>query len=214
MGAQGDSALLGLMENQQYDNLLLSFAQQCGNVDEILDNFFGFMLRKTDFFTGADDSTARTKVLSSLAKFEKLAERARQQQAAKNKAVDEEKKRKAEEKRKKDAAEYEKAQEAKQAKIEEITDEEAEKIQEEEKKKKAAEAVAIAKKAKMEEGKDEEKAEEDDDKEPAPEGNGGTTDRYTWTQQLANLEVTIPIRPGTTSRQIICEIGTSSLKVG
>jgi len=39
----------------RFDGLFLNVAQQAGSIDNILDSFFGFLLRKTDFFTGADD---------------------------------------------------------------------------------------------------------------------------------------------------------------
>jgi hypothetical protein len=54
----------------------------------------------------------------------------------------------------------------------------------------------------------------EDDGAPPPEGNGGSTDKYTWTQTLSNLEVFVPIEPGTKAKQITCDIGVSTLTVG
>lgn len=90
-----------------------------------------------------------------------------------------------------------------QPKIEEVTEEEAAKIKADKKSDKA-EAT--------EEGEKEE--EEKEDKEPPPAGNGGTTDKYTWTQVLSALEVFVHVPPGVKAKQIVCDIGGESLKVG
>lgn len=45
-------------------------------------------------------------------------------------------------------------------------------------------------------------------------GNGGTTDRYTWTQQLADLNVSIPVPAGTKTKMLDVQITNMRLKVG
>jgi len=35
---------------QQMDNILLTFAQQCGGINEILHQFMAFLARRTDFY--------------------------------------------------------------------------------------------------------------------------------------------------------------------
>jgi len=45
-------------------------------------------------------------------------------------------------------------------------------------------------------------------------GNGGITDRYVWTQQLAELSVVVAVPIGTRSRELSVEIGKKRLKVG
>merc|ERR1719311_1790547 len=94
-----------------------------------------------------------------------------------------------------------------EVKIEEITDEQAEAIKAEKAGKKKDEEAAAEKEA-------EKKEEDEDDGAPPPEGNGGATDKYTWTQTLSNLEVFVPIEPGTKAKQITCDIGVSTLTVG
>lgn len=44
--------------DERFDGVLLNIAQQSGSIDSILDAFFGFLQRKTDFFTGAQDEQA------------------------------------------------------------------------------------------------------------------------------------------------------------
>jgi len=68
--------------------------------------------------------------------------------------------------------------------------------------------------------KDGEDGDDDEDKGPKPVGNGDTTDRYTWTQQLAELQVVVPaeklgVEPGQLkSKMLSIEIKKQHLKVG
>jgi len=194
-------------DDERFDGVLLNIAQQAGNIDAVMDNFFGFLQRKTDFFTAAHDEAAAEKiVLQYFRKYWKAGQKKRAEQQEKNRAADEERKAKAEEKRKKDEEEYRQRQEAsaQSAKIEEVTDEEAAKI-------KAEKDLLSKAETAIEEG---EKEEKEDDKTPPPLGNGGTTDKYTWTQTLSALEVYVHVRPGIKAKQVVCDIGTDSLKVG
>lgn len=45
-------------------------------------------------------------------------------------------------------------------------------------------------------------------------GNGGETDRYVWTQTLADVTVVFKVPAGTKAKQVVCEIGAKTLKVG
>ena len=44
-------------------------------------------------------------------------------------------------------------------------------------------------------------------------GNGGTTDRYVWTQTLQEVNMMIRLDPGTRSKSIQCDITPTSLKL-
>jgi len=55
--------------------------------------------------------------------------------------------------------------------------------------------------------------EDDDDSTPPPVGNGGKTDNYSWTQQLAELCVTIPVPTGIRTKQLDIQISNKHLKV-
>merc|ERR1712087_594130 len=118
-------------EAERFDGVLLNIAQQSGSIENILDTFFGFLQRKTDFFTGAqDEEAAKELVLKYYGKHWKTGQKRRLEQQEKNRVADEERKKKAEEKKKKDEEEYERQQtEAKrkkeEAKCEEVTEEEA-----------------------------------------------------------------------------------------
>mmetsp|Transcript_155576 Transcript_155576/g.270689 ORF Transcript_155576/g.270689 Transcript_155576/m.270689 type:complete len:338 (-) Transcript_155576:128-1141(-) len=198
---------------EKFDGILLNIAQQSGSIESILDTFFGFLQRKTDFFTGAqDENAAEQLVLKYYKKHWKAGRKRREEQQEKNRLADEERKKRAEAKKQKDEEEYrrkmeeKKKQEEEQPKIEEITEEEAAEIKESKKEKKEEDAEG-----------DEEKEDgdkEEDSKEPPPLGNGGKTDKYTWTQTLSALEVYVDVRPGVKAKQIICDIGGETMKVG
>jgi len=205
---------------ERFDGVLLSIAQQVGDIEKILDLFFGFLNRKTDFFTGAQDETAaEALVLKYCKKHWKAGLKKRTEQQEKNRIADEERKKRADEKKKKDEAEYARRQEEKkkaedeQPKIEEITEEEAAEIKAEksgDKKEKGEKKEEGAEDKKEEGDEDDEK----DSKEPPPLGNGGRTDKYVWTQTLGALEVYVDVKPGVKAKQIVCDIGGETLKVG
>mmetsp|Transcript_15638 Transcript_15638/g.33260 ORF Transcript_15638/g.33260 Transcript_15638/m.33260 type:complete len:333 (+) Transcript_15638:87-1085(+) len=193
---------------ERFDGVLLNIAQQAGSIDNILDTFFGFLQRKTDFFTGAQDEQAAEKmVLAHYRKHWKVGQKRRMENEEKNRIADAERKKRAEEQKRKDEEEWQRKQAEAPPKIEEVTEEEAAEIKD--KKAKAADT-----KEETVEKADGEEKEEEDSKEPPPLGNGGTTDKYTWTQTLGALEVFAPIRPGIKAKQIICDIGGETLKLG
>jgi hypothetical protein len=105
------------------------------------------------------------------------------------------------------------------AQIEEVTDEEAERIMKEEaeKKKKQQEGVNATEPtdaqaaADGEESKEENK--EDKGQVPTP-GNGGVTDTYRWQQTLEETTVFISLPDNTVSKQLDVKIMPTKLKVG
>jgi len=65
---------------EKYDGILLTLAQQHkGGVKDLLNTFFGFLHRKTDFFHGAPDGVPRKTVLEALEQYEKLASQKRKE---------------------------------------------------------------------------------------------------------------------------------------
>lgn len=195
---------------EKFDGVLLNIAQQSGSIDAILDCFFGFLQRKTDFFTGAqDEQTAQEMVMKYFKKHWKVGQKKRLEIHEKNRIADEERKTKAEAQRLQDEEEFRQRQAelASKAKIEEVTEEEASAIKEAKKQKKEGEEPEAPKEG-------EEEKEEEGSKEPPPKGNGGTTDKYSWVQTLGNLEIFVPMRPGLKAKQIVCDIGTDTLKLG
>merc|ERR1712129_107342 len=123
------SGKVAMGDAERFDGILLNIVQQQGSVDDILDMFFGFLNRKTDFYTGsADEKVAETMVLKYFKKHWKMGQKKRDEIAEKNRLADEERKRKADEKKKKDDEEYRKRQDeiankSKDMQIEEVTEE-------------------------------------------------------------------------------------------
>ena len=117
------------MSGGKFDGLLMGMAQECGagGVPEMLDHLFGFLARKTDFYTGGEDPEAAFDTIKD--KFGKHKEAAVKAHAEK-KARMEEMERKAEERGEKGRKKMEEpgvtpAKEEGESKIIEVTDEEA-----------------------------------------------------------------------------------------
>ena len=106
------------MDDERFDGMYLQVAQTIGGIDPLLDSFFGFLRRKTDFFAGAaDPAKARETVLAA---FEKNKERSDEE--LKEKAAKEKKRKADEEKRRARLAEENaKVQKQEESRIEELT---------------------------------------------------------------------------------------------
>ena len=65
----------------------------------------------------------------------------------------------------------------------------------------------------VEEVGDNDDDDDDDDDAPKPEGNGGKTDRYVWTQTLQDVTVTFPVRAGLKSRHLNVVMKSDRLKL-
>lgn len=137
------------MGDERFDGIFMQIVQQSQGIDNFFDNLFGFMGRKTDFFT--QEQTAVGTVNKSLNKNMEAFRKERARQAAMEK-------KKAEARAQAEAAIAEhnrKKEEMENAQVMEVTDEEAARIEAEEKAKKSGEPVKPAEPA-QEEGKTEE----------------------------------------------------------
>ncbi len=86
------------MEKERFDGILLSIAQQCeGGVQEMLDIIFGFLARKTDFYTsGLDDGKAEQLLIDTFKRHSALAEKEARQKKERFEEMDRKKKERAE----------------------------------------------------------------------------------------------------------------------
>jgi hypothetical protein len=183
----------------RFDGLLMQMAQQEKGIEPMLTSVFSFLRRKTDFFSGASQDKVEETVLTALRREAALAERERyerkqQEEKDKNKRL--------EAKRKKEAEEEARKKTDMESRFEEITEDEPSPV-----------AASTTKSNKDKNPADDDESKEDDDG-PAPEGNGGKTEHYVWTQTLQEAHVTFPVPDGTLSKQVAVEIRSNSLKVG
>jgi len=227
-------------EEGRFDGLLMSIAQQVAAqtqssgggdaIDALLDAYFGFLRRKTDFFSG-DSVRAKKAVLSAFKRQQEVADQAKADEEAEEKEREARLQERRAEVAKKEAekaaaAEAEEAsrkarvkaaaEEAKKEKdapvitkkggvtIEEIDDDEMEAV---------AAGKQVEGETKEEEIPDEEE-EEDTGKQKPNAGNGGEAEHYTWTQTLQECEVRVKVPAGTAARQLSVGMKKKHLSVG
>lgn len=201
--------------SERFDGMLLAIAQQCeGGIAELLDVFFGFLERKTDFFIGAGKANAKKMVLSKFKEHQKKVEEKKEKEKKEAESL-------------KAAKAQKEAQQKTEAKIQEVTEEEAERIKREEqerkeKEQKEAEEKNTKKDEKSENGETAKADGSEDEDEDAKgklkpnSGNGADLENYRWTQTLQEVEAWIPLNVSfkVKGRDVIVDIQQSHLKVG
>lgn len=198
-----------MSKEDKFDGIFLSVAQECqGGVQEMLDVIFSFLARKTDFYAGGDDGEAEKLVLEKFKKHGKSALEEREKKKRKNEEID----RKAKERRAKEK--LEETKQVEEPKICEVTEEEANKIEEEEKAKATAAASPKVEETNGEKDNEEEESEEDKAKLKPNSGNGADLPNYSWTQTLEEVELRVPLPMAVKGKDVAVTIGKKHLKVG
>ena len=187
----------GEQEEDRFDGMLLAMAQQHkGGVQELVNTFFTFLRRKTDFFVGGEEGMAEKLIIQTFNHHNQLAQKARREKRARQET----------ERREKAERVARLAKEAKSEtsgpQIKELTDEEAERLQLEiDQKKDAENQEAQLKNGSLgspgkQEAEDEEEEEDEKDKgKLKPKlGNGADLPSYRWTQTLSELDLAVPSR--------------------
>ncbi|GBG28882.1 Nuclear migration protein nudC [Hondaea fermentalgiana] len=229
---QFDGMLLGLAQQ-------VSHTRGPG-IDPLLDVMLGFLRRKTDFFTGAPPEQIKAAMNRAVETQIQKAQHAKaKQEEAKAKAEALRKKRQQEKAIAAAAAAISpknaiKARTASgkesEVEIEMIDDDDnsSKKSSSNSNGASGASATAQPKLQKVQEidvsgsGKgssandddDEEEDEEDKGKIKPNRGNGADLEKYSWTQTLSEVNVTIPVPAGIKSRDVVCDFGKKRLKVG
>ncbi|XP_011250669.1 nuclear migration protein nudC [Camponotus floridanus] len=219
-------------KEDQFDGMLLALAQQHeGGVKDLLDTFFSFLARKTDFYTGGGEGAAEQLVMSKFKKHEAnaLAKAA----SDKIEKIEQEKRRKErlEKKRKEEQAEEEKINN--DSRITELTEEEAVKLQEEIDKRSVKDAAVagpssdhneLSKDVEDENVDSKDGNVDDEDEEDEKEknklkpnsGNGADMPNYRWTQTLGDLDIRAPLKVSFSAkpRDMIVSITKKHLRCG
>jgi len=192
---------------EKFDGVLLSIAQECqGGVQEMLDVIFSFLARKTDFYTGGGDGAAEKLVLEKYRNHGKAA----WEEQKKKKMRHEEADRKMKERREKEERELNNAPQ-----IQEVTEEEAKKIEAEEKaKKEPAKTVPVAEASTDDKAKEDDEDEADKDKMKPNDRNGADLEKYNWGQTLQEVELRVPLGGAYKARDLVISIEKKHLKVG
>jgi len=197
------------MDDERFDGMYMNMAQQVGGIDTLLDSFFGFMRRKTDFFSGAQsEDAARETVLKAFTKNKERADEDTREKVAK------EKKRKAEEEKRRQRIEKDKLAKLEKEKeddsrVEDITDTQNASVTTTD----GAAAASSSADAADAKGNDEDDGE---GKGLTPVNNGAVHDTYRWVQSLQDLQVMVPVPKGTKAKQLVIDIKKTKLlcKIG
>eukprot|EP01147_Barroeca_monosierra_P001553 gene1553-4701_t len=215
------------MADERFDGLLLSMAQQMeGGIDQVDLAFapYNFLLRKTDFFTGASKEHAKKLVMQKFEKYSKQAEKLKKE-------------------KEQDDDEDDNILPNDGSKIQELTDEQAAKLEEKLKKedtktskpegnsapnadqpsKDTKSSVPVASATNPDDLSAEDSGDEDGDGNKKPcgklkpnSGNGANLANYSWIQTLQDIEVRIPLRVDfrVKGRDCVVDISKSKLSVG
>lgn len=213
--------------DERFDGMLLAMAQQMdGGIHELVNTFFSFLRRKTDFFIGGDPGAAEKLITERFKHHSRLAEQAQKEKRAKQDAERREKAERA-------AKLAQEKPEQSESRIKELTEEEAEKLQQEldqqhkdQEKKHDVSANGTVDKSNVQMDTTESKQDntesegEEDDKDKGKlkpnSGNGADLPNYRWTQTLSEVDLVVPFQVGfrLKGKDVLVEIQRRHLKVG
>jgi len=211
-------------DEEKFDGMLLAMAQQHkGGVKDLLNTFFSFLHRKTDFFHGAAPGVARKTVLDAMDQYEKLADKKRKEVEKEKEERERKYKEQKERNKKKEEEEFAKVKnkDSSSSKIEEVTEEEANAIIEENKRNQAQvnghkEDTPSEPKKEEKKGSDDEEEDEDAKGKLKPNiGNGADLDKYKWMQTLGEVDLHVPtgVAVPLKSKDIIVDFQPKHIKV-
>jgi len=211
-------------DEEKFDGMLLAMAQQHkGGVKDLLNTFFSFLHRKTDFFHGAAPGVARKTVLDAMDQYEKLADKKRKEVEKEKEERERKYKEQKERNKKKEEEEFAKvkSKDSSSSKIEEVTEEEANAIIEENKRNQAQvnghnEDTPSEPKKEEKKGSDDEEEDEDAKGKLKPNiGNGADLDKYKWMQTLGEVDLHVPtgVAVPLKSKDIIVDFQPKHIKV-
>lgn len=183
--------------NLRYDHvdaLMLTVAKECGDIQNFMNYFFSFLLRKTDFYSSAPSlQHCEQLVLTALKKNYQQKDEYLQAVKKEHEQKDEEKKKRLEEKNRIKT-------ETKQVNPPNNVTKPVKKKEQTEKKKDKGQTTG---------------GDESDDSSdiPPPLGNGGATEKYIWTQTLGNIDMHVITKEKVTKENINLKMTNSRLYI-
>ncbi|CAH8599928.1 unnamed protein product [Schistosoma turkestanicum] len=206
----------------EYDNVFLSVAQSCENgIQGLLDAFFGFLSRRTDFYYGATEKDAKRLVLDNFTKHRDAA-LARHEEEKKELHEREERERKRKAEREQEAIKANLAAAKELNSDDKLNGTNEQHVPEvpttlpETETKPSLEKGDLPKPIKVGPSPDEEEDEEDKGKLKPNEGNGADLPNYSWYQTLGEVDIKVPTRlpHRIKCRDVYVKIDRRHIKIG
>ena len=174
---------------EKFDSMLLHIAQQHDGIGPLFDTFFGFLRRKTDFYTGAQQTQARELMLKHFNNHMEEAVKAKKEKERTDR--------------------YEPPPAVEPATIEEISTEGAKAME--------SKPVKIESNEPLSKEIEEEKLEEGEESEKGKllpnSGNGANYENYSFTQTLEEVEIRVPLNVDFKVKSRDCKVSILEKKI-
>lgn len=201
------------IEEEKFDGLFMTLAQQSQGINPLLNNLFSFLRRKSDFFNESNDKIENV-VLEALRKHAKLSENEKLQKKLQKEK--EEKVKQAKLLAKQKEIDNQSKTNTK-SNVEEVLELDADGSFDISKTtssiSSSTTSIPMNSTNPTVDESNNVTMDEDNDNSPPPPGNGGKTGKYEWSQTLSDVTVNIPLPTGVNKKTLEVTMTNSKLKV-